>query len=193
VFLIECAKSVDSVKGCFVEAGCASGATTVFLNKFMDAENMERDYFAIDTFSGFVRDHLEHEIKDRAKQESLRGHFTENKKSWFDRSMRLHGVERVKSIQSDVTELDFSALSPIAFCLIDVDLYKPIHNILPKVYAAMAPGGVIIVDDCAPNTPWDGALQAYEEFVRSKGLPMQISAGKLGIIRMDDLAASGHN
>jgi hypothetical protein len=31
---------------------------------------------------------------------------------------------------------------------------------------------------------WDGALQAYEEFVRQKGLSKEITAGKLGIIRV---------
>ena len=52
VFLTECIKSVANVAGCFVEVGCAHGATTVFLNKFMNVERIKRDYYAIDTFSG---------------------------------------------------------------------------------------------------------------------------------------------
>jgi hypothetical protein len=183
VFLIECVKSVADVPGCFVEAGCAYGATTVFLNKFMLGEGMERDYYAIDTFSGFVDEHAEHEIKSRGKPQRLIRNFTDNKKAWFDRSMTQHGVSRVKTIEIDVTKFDFSAVAPIAFCLLDVDLYRPIKDVLPKIYRAMSPSGIIIVDDCKAGELWDGALQAYEEFIQQSGLPREIAAEKLGIIR----------
>jgi hypothetical protein len=183
IFLTEYIKATRSVPGCFVEAGCAFGATTVFLTKFMNSEGIERDYYAIDTFSGFVDEHAEYEIKNRGKPASLTGHFTENMKVWFDRSMTLHDVKRVKSVQSDVTKFNFSAIAPIAFCLLDVDLYKPIKDVLPKIYGAMSPGGIIVVDDCTATGFWDGALQAYEEFVQQKGLSKEIVAEKLGIIR----------
>jgi SAM-dependent methyltransferase len=184
VLLTEYIKAAGSVPGCFVEAGCARGATTVFLKRFMIGEGIERDYYAIDTFSGFVDKHAEHEIKYRGKPASLTGHFTENTKAWFDRSMTLHGVKRVRSIECDVTKFDFSAIAPIAFCLLDVDLYEPIKDVLPKIYRVMSPGGIIVVDDCKAAELWDGALQAYEEFVKQKGFPKEITAEKLGIIRV---------
>jgi O-methyltransferase len=183
VFLTECVKSSRDVPGCFVEVGCAYGATTVFLNKTMNGEGIERDYYAIDTFSGFADEHIEHEIKNRGKPASLRDHFTYNKKAWFDRSIALQGIKRVKSVESDVTKFDFSAIQPIAFCLLDVDLYKPNKDVLPKIYAAMSPGGIIVVDDCKPENLWDGTLQAYEEFLQQKQLPKEIAAEKLGILR----------
>jgi O-methyltransferase len=83
--------------------------------------------------------------------------------------MIQHGVKRVKSIESDVTKFDFSAIAPIAFCLLDVDLYRPIKDVLPKIYGAMSPGWIVIVDDCKAAELWDSALQAYEEFVRGEG------------------------
>ena len=183
LFLTNCLAAITLVSGCIVEAGCAFGATTVFLNKFLTRQGAERDYYAIDTFSGFVDDQAAHEIEHRGKPASLKGHFTENKKAWFDKSMALHDIKRVKSVQCDVTKFDFAAISPIAFCLLDVDLYKPIKDVLPKIYAAMAPGGIIVVDDCQPSNIWDGALQAYDEFVEQKGLPREIAVEKLGIIR----------
>jgi len=183
ILLTEYVKAVRNVPGCFVEAGCAFGATTVFLNKFMTGEGIERDYYAIDTFSGFVDEHVEHEIKNRGKPEDLAEYFTENKKAWFDRSMSLRGIKRVKSIQSDVTRFEFSAIAPIAFCLLDVDIYKPMKDVLPKIYGAMSPGGIIVIDDCQAPHLWDGALQAYEEFIQEKGLPKEIIAEKLGILR----------
>jgi O-methyltransferase len=171
------------VPGCFVEAGCARGATTVFLNKFMEGAGIERDYYAIDTFSGFVDEHVEHDIENRGKPATLKGLFRENNKAWFDKSMILHGAKWVKSVECDVTKFDFSAIAPIAFCLLDVDLYKPIGDALPKIYASMSPGGIIVVDDCKAENLWDGSLQAYEEFIQQKGLAKEIVAKKLGIIR----------
>jgi O-methyltransferase len=97
--------------------------------------------------------------------------------------MILHGVNRVKSVESDVTKFDFSAIAPIALCLLDVNFYKPINDVLPKIYGAMSPGGIIVIDDCKVQTWCDGALQAYEEFLKQKGLPKEITADKLGIIR----------
>jgi hypothetical protein len=98
--------------------------------------------------------------------------------------MTLHGVKRVKSIECDVTKFDFSAIAPIAFCLLDVDLYEPIKDVLPKIYGAMSPGGIIVVDDCKATELWDGTLQAYEEFVQQKGFLKEITAEKPGIIRV---------
>jgi O-methyltransferase len=116
ILLAEYIKSVRDVPGCLVEAGVAYGATTVFLNKFIHAEGIEREYYAIDTFSGFLDEHTEYEITNRSKPVSIGDSFKENKKAWFDRSMILHDIKRVKSVECDVTIFDFSAIKPIAFC-----------------------------------------------------------------------------
>ena len=65
-----------------------------------------------------------------------------------------------------------------------MDLYKPIKDVLPKIYSAMSPGGIIVVDDCKPANLWDGAVLAYEEFLQNRALPKEIVAEKLGIISL---------
>jgi SAM-dependent methyltransferase len=181
--LTECIRSVRDVPGSFVEAGCAYGATTAFLNRFMDNLNLNRQYYAIDTFCGFPEEHALYEVRQRGKSTRLQQEFVENKKSWFDKSMKMHHIERVKSVQADVAQFDFASIAPIAFCLLDVDLFKPIKEALPKIHAAMSPAGIIVIDDCKPNNMWDGALEAYEEYIREKHLPREIRCDKLGIIR----------
>ncbi len=186
IFLTDCIKSVSDVPGNFVEVGCAYGATTVFLNKFMN-DNKDlagRNYYAIDTFRSFVAEHADYEIQNRGKPPSIKKRFKENKKAWFDRSMAVHGVKRVKSIECDATQFDLSSLAPIAFCLIDLDLYIPVKDLLPKVFSAMSPGGIIIVDDCQPDQMWDGALQAYQEFTRQREIPAEIVLEKLVVVRL---------
>jgi predicted O-methyltransferase YrrM len=178
--------SLQEVPGSIVEAGCAYGATTVWLNQYMDELGIDRSYYALDTFSGFAPDHIEYESAVRLKSAEVRRQltttFADNRQSWFDKQMQLHNIQRVHSIQCDVGEYDFGLLAPIAFCLLDVDLYLPIKSALPRIYDALALGGMIIVDDCWADEKWNGALQAYEEFTFNRGLERRIVSRKLGVI-----------
>jgi hypothetical protein len=47
----------------------------------------------------------------------------------------------------------------------------------------MAPGGIVVVDDCRPSRNFDGALQAYQEFCKQHRIEQQIVANKLGILK----------
>ncbi len=181
-FLMDCVKRTAEVPGVYVEAGCSRGATTALLNKWMDTLNIQKRYYALDTFSGFLPDHIDHEINTRKKSERMRFAFTDNKKAWFDHSMQVDGITRVVSVETDVAKFNFDSIGPIAFCLLDVDLYLPIAAVLPRLFEALSSGGIIVVDDCAPNQLYDGALQAYQEFMSARGLELKIVHDKLGII-----------
>ena len=183
-FLCECVEQTRNVPGAVVEVGCAFGTTTLFLAQYMDAQEIEKDYYALDTFSGFVQEDIEHEVLQRGKPRSeYTGRFVANKQAWFDDTMRIHDVQWVRSIQADANRFDFSTLGPIAFCLLDLDLYRPIHSSLAALHAALSPGGRLVVDDCDPaNTRWDGADQAYKEFCNKIGCAPRVVLGKLGVI-----------
>lgn len=189
VYLTECVEGVREVEGCCAEIGCNRGYTTAFLNRYMEESGIKKDYYAVDTFSGFIAEHVDHEVASRGKSDSIRYKMADNKKSWFDRSMEVTGITGLHSIQADAATFDYSSIAPIAFCLLDVDLYLPIAKALPEIYKQLSPGGVILVDDCAPNQAWDGALQAYEEFTKQMGLPSEVRHKKLGLIRKKQAAA----
>jgi O-methyltransferase len=180
-FLCQCVSRTRSVSGPVFEVGCFAGATTVFLKCHMSAEGIEKSYYAFDTFEGFTADDLAHEVNQRGKTgESLQG-FTDNKQSWFDRTMSINGLS-VRSVQADVTRYDFASLDAPAFCLLDVDLYMPVKKVLEALYDRLAPGAIVVVDDCKDGGVFDGAYQAYAEFVSAHGLPMRIEFGKLGVV-----------
>lgn len=184
-FLCECIDRTRALPGPIVEVGCDAGWTTVFLNKHMDFSKIEKSYFCIDTFSGFTPDDIRYERQRRGKDPTFpSGAFSRNKKEWFDRTMQINGIKRVRSIQGDVNRYDFEGIKDVSVCLIDVDLYLPVKAALEKVYGRMAAGGVLVVDDCAPDSPFDGALQAYREFVEAHRLPEKIILEKLGVIEV---------
>lgn len=185
MFLCESLASTREVPGSVVEIGCHNGATTVLFNRLMDDLGMHKTYYAIDTFSGFTSEDVEYEVANRGKRgELFSGAFQVNNKRWFDGTMQQNGITRVESIQADVNHVDLLARAPYSFVLLDVDLYKPTRKALGELYQAMSPGGMIIVDDCNEHDiRWDGADQAYKEFMQSIGEPPRIVHTKLGIVR----------
>jgi O-methyltransferase len=182
-FLMDCVTETAGIPGCYVEAGCAYGTTTAFLRKWMEESGIKKNYFALDTFSGFPSNQTEYEINVRGKSADISFPFSTNKKEWFDFSMSLAGITDVTSVQVDIGNFDFDKIAPISFCLLDVDLYLPIKDCLPRIFRNMPNGGVIVVDDCIQDSLYDGAMQAYAEFVESHNITEQVVLGKLGFIR----------
>lgn len=182
-FLVSCLDQTSSLPGPILEVGCARGHTTLYLNQHMDACGLEKPYICLDTFSGFTERDIRYEVHDRKKDPRFTWHgFGNNDQRWFDRAMELNGVHRVRSIQTDVNEFEFSGIENISFCLLDVDLYLPAKACLEKLPPKMAKGGIMVIDDCAPGTVFDGAHQAYQEFVRNQTLPNRTVCGKLGVL-----------
>jgi predicted O-methyltransferase YrrM len=112
----------------------------------------------------------------------MRNAFRYNHRSWVAKALALNEVDNVTLIRADASHFDYSAYRDISFALIDVDLYLPVRSALQALFPVMAPGGVIVVDDCLADNMYDGALQAYREFTAAHGLPERITHGKLGVI-----------
>ena len=181
-FLCSCIDATQGVSGPIFEVGCFAGVSTVFINKHMSAEGIEKPYFAFDTFGGFTADDVAYETDKRGKNRAQLGGFSDNRQEWFDSTMQVNGVSRVRSIRADVNAFDFTTLPAPSFCLIDVDLYRPVKSVLDALYDRMPVGSIIVVDDCAEGSAFDGALQAYREFAAAHALPERIVHRKLGVI-----------
>jgi O-methyltransferase len=182
-YLLECINRTKDLPGAIVEIGCHRGATIVLLKKHLESLRCNKRYIAIDTFSGFTKGDTDYEIRVRGKTAALRYEFRQNSIDWVKRSLELAGVDGVELHQADCAAFDYTALGKIAFCLIDVDLYRPVLAALEAIYPELTPGGVVVVDDCQPHPMFDGALEAYSEYVQTNGLPSEIVSTKFGIIR----------
>jgi O-methyltransferase len=184
-FLCKCLSDTRTLDGGIAELGCEYGHTTVFLNNYIDdLVGPDKTYYAIDTFSGFTPSDVRFELENRAKEGIAYDNFKENRKEWFETTMRMNKANRVRVIEADINEYDLTSLGPLSFVLLDVDLYRPTRKALPELYSMLRPGGILIVDDCNPTQAhWDGAYQAYIEFVESLNATPRIMHRKLGVIR----------
>jgi O-methyltransferase len=100
------------------------------------------------------------------------------------KTLDLNGFPGVTLVKADASTYDYSRHDQISFALIDVDLYLPVRKALDAIWPRMADGGIIVIDDCAPENIYDGALQAYREFVAERGLPDRVVHTKLGVIEV---------
>lgn len=186
-FLCSCLDETRGVPGDVVEIGCARGSTTVFLNKHLDELEASCRYVALDTFTGFLAGDIAYEVTRRGKsqhEEEYARAFTGTSIELYRYTMRLNGVSRVHAVKGGVSDVDLVSLAPrVAMALIDVDLYRPVRASIGKIYPLLQPGGIMIVDDCTTGGPWDGALQAYREFVTERDLPEVVVHQKLGVIK----------
>lgn len=180
-FLCKQITKVAGISGSILEVGCASGKTTVFLNRHINTLGLSVNYYAIDTFSGFTMYDLECEHA-LGRDYWYHARFRGNSKARFDRTMRRNGVKRVTSFRADATTFDYAKVSPFRMVLIDLDLYRPVLSTLHAIYDLMSPGGIIVIDDCQQSGEWGGAYDAFMEFTKLKGVEPVIKHGKLGVV-----------
>jgi O-methyltransferase len=171
------------IPGAIVEVGCFRGHTAAEAFRSLKNWGAERRYVCIDTFSGFVPEQFA-EDKEFGTNPNFHAQFSFNSRRSVERMFRRLGYDEIEVIEGDIVEMPDSRLpEQISVCLLDVDLAIPIHEGLKKVYPRMAPGGIILVDDCEEEgqTEWAGALVGYKRFVEEAGLSESYDAG-FGII-----------
>jgi O-methyltransferase len=183
-FLCRCIEDSVDVPGSIAEVGCSNGATSVFLGQYLKAQRIEKCYYAVDTFCGFPFEDVRFEIEHRGKASRLySGAFEVNKRKWFDTTMRDNGLDQIISIEADVNVFDLRTLGSLSLVILDVDLYRPMKKALGDLYDALSPGGIMVVDDCnSADLRFDGAHQAYREFMAEVGLPVRVVHEKLGLV-----------
>lgn len=174
--------------GAFAEIGVYSGSTTVFIHKHLAGKGPLPTYYCLDTFSGFVAEDVEVE-QDRDRDleegavEKYKDLFYNNSKESFEQTMALNGITNTVVIKADASTFDYSTLPPLGFVLVDVDLLRPVRAAMAGCWERLVPGGTMVVDDCTEDIEvFDGALQAYEEFCKEHGFPVDIRHGKLGYV-----------
>jgi O-methyltransferase len=184
-FFINCLDQTRDVPGDILEIGCAAGNTTCFLNRHLQTSGIAKNYYCIDTFSGFTPDDIAFETMNRHKKRRQFTGFRNNSLQRFQYMLRRNGCGQVRCVQTDVKK--YTVSSPVSFCLLDVDLYLPTLHALRAVWPMLSPSGIIVVDDCLPKNMFDGALQAYTEFTRDAGIAPRFTLDKLGILQKPDL------
>ena len=177
---------IDATRGTgasIAEIGVAQGDTSVFLLEHLRTTGDERPLFLFDTFGGFTPDSVDVEVSRRGKAVGEYEAFRYSDEGRFRRNLQRAGYENFRLVKGDASAFEWSTIAPIGAVLLDIDLYQPTIVTLKAIWPHLVPAGGIVVDDCLPDTPWDGSLQAYEEFIAANGLPFERVGHKGALVR----------
>jgi O-methyltransferase len=157
------------IDGAVVEVGCRLGGTAAVSWNMLRNLGVRKRYICVDTFSGFVAEHFEDDLK-RGNHEVNRWMFADNSIDLTRKILDPHNARGVELIRADIVTLPREKLPEvISAALLDVDLAQPIYEGLKKLYLRLVKGGVIVVDDCPESCFWK-ARQGYEQFCAEFGI-----------------------
>ena len=183
-YLVTEIERLKHVSGNVVEIGVARGLTTRFLAQHIKNQKLDKNgvkLYAVDTYESFTAKDLDFEVRNRGKALKDLVAFGYN-----DFEVWKHNFvdfEFVIAIKEDCSAVDYDTLGPITVAFLDVDLYLPTKRTLFKIFDALVPGGVILIDDVKNNNVYDGAYQAYMEFCEEQSLSPEIIGTKCGVVR----------
>jgi predicted O-methyltransferase YrrM len=182
-YLINEIEKFKHVKGSVIEIGVARGLTTRFLCEHIRKQQLEHTttLYAIDTFDSFTQADLDFEVRERGKDMGELTAFGYNDFAVWSKNFTEFPF--VVPVKADCAAVDYQALAPIKLAFLDVDLYLPTKNTLPKLFDALVSGGAIVCDDVLNNNVYDGAYQAYMEFCAEYAMQPEIIGNKCGVIR----------
>jgi hypothetical protein len=181
--LIELIDGTRSAGAAVAEIGVAQGDTSVFLLEHLRTTADERPLLLFDTFSGFTPDSIAVEVGERGKKAREYDKFRYGDEARFRQRLRKAGYSRFETFKGDAARFDWATVGPIGAVLLDIDLYAPTKAILDAIWPHLVSGGGIVVDDCVAGSPWDGSLQAYQEFIDAHGLPFERVGHKGAVVR----------
>ena len=178
--IINSLEKVKSLDGSICEIGVARGMTTRFICEYLSSINFRSEYYCIDTFSSFDKKDIQFEVEKRNKNRSELIGFSYNDYEVWKKNFKKFNF--IKVIKKDVKNFNFKNIQPMKFVLLDVDLYLPTLSALNSIKDNMTKGGILLVDDVSKNNSWDGANQAFQEFVKTYSLKFKLVGKKCGII-----------
>ncbi|MEK7536878.1 MAG: TylF/MycF/NovP-related O-methyltransferase [Patescibacteria group bacterium] len=139
----------------------------------------DRKLHLFDTFGGFIKEHVEHDVNKNLAQNIERNFkFAEVSPEDILLKMKYPEVCQLhvgKFNKDSVPDTNFS------FVRIDVDLYEPILEGLKSFYPKLSKGGYIFVHDYN-NDHWEGVKKAVDEFLtenKLSGIPIPDSHGTI--------------
>lgn len=150
-FVLKQLSTIDEIEGMMIEVGCFQGGTLLA----MSAMKPWRRCCGFDTMEGLP----EPDENDVAAQGHKKGDFSNIQENMVE-EFGMRGIPMVKKeFPIDVPPL------PVAFCHLDVDLYKGTLASLEYLKTNLNVGGLIVLDDYKFD-PTPGVEKAVQEFLK---------------------------
>lgn len=156
------------VPGHVVELGCHAGETTVQIRRLLDATGQrDRELHVYDSWQGVPEPTSQDVPTDPDVIGFVKG-TCECPREDFERRFTLEGLPLPRVHSGWFGQIpDEEYPSPIAFAFLDGDLYSSIMDSFAKIYAKLAVGARVVIDDYEWE-PLPGVKVACQDFLRDK-------------------------
>jgi O-methyltransferase len=152
-----------SVHGAVVELGCYSGTTSLFIQRVLQAENINRPFHVYDSFQGLPK--KVQQDNSPAGTQFQAGELLTTKQE-FIKNFRKANLQLPKIHKAWFEELTQNDMPPsIAFAFLDGDFYTSISASLAVITPLLSPGACIIIDDYQSEA-LPGARKAVDEWAQ---------------------------
>jgi O-methyltransferase len=171
---------LEGTNGSIAEVGCNLAGTSIIARKLQRNIGCTGDYFCFDTFGGFIEEQFEADAKTGTER-SKRHLFSANSKALVQKILKRHQCDDIHLVEGDATKLSAEQMRQFSIVLVDVDLSEPTYEIMSAFWPYLAPGGVMISDDCYDNQDWQAKV-GVERFCAEHALVPEYKH-KLGFVR----------
>lgn len=167
------------LKGAFVELGCYTGTTSLFLQRVLQDHGSANEFHVYDSFGGLPTKTVEDNSPAGTQFKSGELRAT---KSQFVRHFQQAHLPLPTIHTGWFEELTTEDMpGSIAFAFLDGDFYTSIKASLKTVTPLLEPGAILVIDDYA-NEALPGARKAADEWAKAHDYSIT-SEASLGIIR----------
>jgi hypothetical protein len=168
------------------EVGIARGLSTRFLYDFMTIAGGNFEYDCIDTFSGFDKDSIRMEVRRKGPGYAWDNYDYLNILPYIRKSEEL-GLSNLRFVKASQYSQELRS-KRFDLVILDVDVEMATTEYLSFFFQRLDAKGLILVDDCALDNKYDGALVAYKEFCTSRGIQLAFLHPKSGLVYGSELA-----
>ncbi len=180
VIVREAGRVLDTgLHGAFVELGCYTGTTSLFLQRLLNDRRADNEFHVYDSFSG-LPEKLPQDNSPAGTQfksgelRASKSQFIQNFKQAHLPLPNIHATWFENLTSTDMP-------GSIAFAFLDGDFYSSIKTSLEVITQHLESGAVIVIDDYA-NEALPGAQKAADEWAELYGYSIKPESS-LGIVR----------
>lgn len=180
VVLTELNEVIDKgVVGDIVEFGCYAGTTSLFIRRYLDQFDKQRQFHVYDSFAGLPQkspedlSSLGEDFKISSLKVSKKEFITNFKKA----NLKLPIIH--KSWFSDLSPDDLP--ETIAFAFLDGDFYLSIQDSLKLVWPKLSAGARVVIHDYGSDK-LPGVKKAVDQWVKTHNSTLKLNLG-LAIIQ----------
>lgn len=153
------------VEGDIVELGCNVGTLGMYIQKYLEENNINKSYHVYDSWQGLPKpsEEDEHDYKRKFKEGSCSTTIDKFLNTFQSRNLRVPVIH--SGWFKDIPDREFP--DKICFAFFDGDFYNSITDSFNKVYHKVQTNGYIMIDDCG----WSilpGVKKACEDFLKDK-------------------------